>query len=461
MIVTFSTFSKKLNSTARSSGGTSYNCALKKGSSKLNPYIELAASNPTAYNYAYIPTYGRYYYVENWTFDGGLWSADLSVDVLASFKDAIGAASLYILRSSAEYDEKIFDSLYPTKLGKTIEIENPATNWAQSYPAGSYVLGVVSKGAANGAVAYHVLGYSEMTAFRNAMMNLVDIPAWDTDWSTVFTEFNGEVAKCLINPFQYVVSCMWLPFSVSAGSGAPLDFGYWTSGVSAGMLAGSVTAGVITCAVPSNFKNTPDEWRRLGATYAFTCEPFGSMVLDPTFMADASNLYANWICDNVTGAATMRIRDDNGHLYGVLSAQLGVSVQLAQMSVDYTGLAKSAIGTVGGTVGSALRGDVAGAITGGATGIIDAAEKSVPIVSTSGSGGGLGAIRAFAHFEVTFPDIVDEDNNLFGRPLCKTRTPAALGGYMVAQSGACIASGATQQEKEQIRSFVEGGFYYE
>ena len=40
-------------------------------------------------------------------------------------------------------------------------------------------------------------------------------------------------------------------------------------------------------------------------------------------------------------------------------------------------------------------------------------------------------------------------------------TPAGLGGYMVAQSGACIASGATQQEKEQIRSFVEGGFYYE
>ena len=461
MNVSFTTFSKKLNSTARSSGGTTYDCKLKKGSSKLQPYIELAAADPTAFNYAYIPNYGRYYYVDNWTFDGGLWAADLSVDVLATYKDAIGGASLYILRSSADYDAKIFDSVYPAKEGYIKIISNPATDFALSYGSGSYVLGVVSKAAVNGAVAYYVLSYSEMAAFRSAMMNLVDIPAWNADWSTVFTEFNGEVAKCLINPFQYIVSCMWLPYSVASSGGGSLDFGYWSSGVSAGGLAGSIRAGSINASIPQNFVGTPQEWRRLGGRYVFTCEPFGTIELDPTFAALASEIRANWICDNITGAATMRVFDDNGHLYGVLAAQLGVPVQLAQLNVDYTGIAKGAINTIGGTVGGLMRGDVAGAITGGLTGIIDAAEKSTPVVQTSGMGGGLGAIRAYAHMETTFPDIVDEDNNLLGRPLCKTRTPASLGGYMVAQSGSCVASGATREEKEQIRAFLEGGFYYE
>lgn len=462
MIVQLSTFSKRLNSTARPSGGTSYNCSLKSESGKKQPYLEIATTNnPTAYNYAYIPTYGRYYYITDWIYEGGRWAAYLSVDVLASFKTEIGNTSLYILRSSEEYDNKVLDNNYPAKLGEIIVVSNPATNWALSYDDGSYVLGVVSKAAISGAVAYYVLSFAQMAAFRNAMMNLQSIPDWNTDWSTYFTEFNGEVAKALINPFQYVVSCTWFPFAVSGGAAAPLDFGYWSSGVSAARLASSLRSATISAAVPQNYKGTPEEWRRLNARYAFTCEPFGTIELDPNFAAEATQINANWICDTITGAATMRISDNNGHLYGVLGAQLGVPVQLAQLSTDYAGLAHTALDTVGGGIGSILRGDIAGAVTGAASGIVDAAEKSVPVVNTAGSGGGIGAIRAYAHMETSFQEIVETDNDTFGRPLCKVKTPAELGGFMIAKRGDKVRCAGSDEEKDQIKNYIEGGFYYE
>lgn len=464
MIVTFSTFSKKLNSTARSSGGTSYNCTLKKGSSKLNPYIELAASNPTAYNYAYIPTYGRYYYVENWTFDGGLWSADLSVDVLASFKDAIGAASLYILRSSADYDEKILDTLYPAKQGYTTKSSLISHYWADSYASGSYVVGVVSKSAASGAVAYYVLSYSDMAALRSFMMSDTIMPAWDTDWDTLYPQLTGEMIKAMINPFQYIASCMWLPFQMYAGGGAAMSFGYWDSGLSFSTMATGAYYDQVQVAVPQDYAGTPEEWRRLPpyARYELTFPPFGSFELDGAFCAYDQQLDIVITVDPITGDGHLVVSGaSTQHRYVDVHSQVGVSVQLAQLMTDVMGAVSTTANTVGGIASKALSGDIAGAITSAISGVGNIAQSTLPILSTTGGNGGVGALRGQKRFTANFRAIVDTDNSLLGRPLCKTATPASLGGYMVVQSGSPVASGATQQEKEQIRSFLEGGFYYE
>ena len=464
MIVSFSTFSKKLNSTARSSGGTSYNCTLKKGSSKLNPYIELAASNPTAYNYAYIPTYGRYYYVENWTFDGGLWSADLSVDVLASFKEAIGAASLYILRSSAEYDEKILDTLYPAKQGYTTKTALISHYWADTYASGSYVVGVVSNSAASGAVAYYVLSYSDMAALRSFMMSDTLMPAWDADWDTLYPQLTGEMIKAMINPFQYIASCQWLPFQMYSGGGSSMTFGYWDSGLSFPTLSSGAYYDTVQVSVPQDFVGTPEEWRRLPpfARYELSFPPFGTFELDGTYCAYDQQLGIVMTVDPITGDGHFKIEGaSTSHVYADVHAQVGVPVQLAQLSTDVMGAVNTTVGTLGGIASKALSGDIAGAITSAVSGVGNIAQSTLPILSTTGGNGGVGALRGQKRFTVNFRDIVDTDNTRLGRPLCKTRTPAGLGGYMVAQSGACIASGATQQEKEQIRSFVEGGFYYE
>ena len=111
-VVNFYNFAKRENSTARPSGGTSFNCILKSESSIINPTIELQLSIDTApsYNYAYIPSYNRYYFVKEWTFNNRLWSASLSVDVLATYKTEIGNSFLYVTRSSAAFVRSIGDT---------------------------------------------------------------------------------------------------------------------------------------------------------------------------------------------------------------------------------------------------------------------------------------------------------------------------------------------------------------
>lgn len=63
--------------------------ALREASSIIAPSI-LIQSNPIGYNYAYIPEFGRYYYIKNITaFRKGAYIIDLKCDVLMSFKDEI------------------------------------------------------------------------------------------------------------------------------------------------------------------------------------------------------------------------------------------------------------------------------------------------------------------------------------------------------------------------------------
>ena len=110
--VVFYTFSKKSNSTAQPTGGTTFSCILKSDSSVVNPRIELNYSgNPSGFNYAKISEYGRYYYITEWTYTPGLWVATMQTDVMATYKSQIGSESLYVLRSSAAYDGNILDTM--------------------------------------------------------------------------------------------------------------------------------------------------------------------------------------------------------------------------------------------------------------------------------------------------------------------------------------------------------------
>ena len=462
MNVVLYTHSKKYNSTSRSSGGASFACVLKSSSGKMHPHIELSAADPTAYNYAYIPAYGRYYYVQDWVFEQGLWSAELEVDVLASFKSEIGASTLYVLRSSAEYDSGVVDNMYPIVSGGLTVLQTANTGWTRQYPSGCYVLGVVSKSAASGAVAYYVLSYSQMAAFRNALMSVTDVPAWGADWSQI-TDFTGDVAKSMINPFQYVVSCTWFPFQVAGGGSVGISFGYWDSGVSAQVLNQSVQADTFQFSVPQQFVGQPDEWRRVGpyAAYTFKCMPFGTVTLDNNKVSNSAYIAVNVATDCITGLASCTILNDQGETLASMGAQLGIPVQLAQISTNYAGMVQSMANTAGGIAGNLLSGNIAGAITGGISGVISAAQAAVPQVATSGSMGGVGGISPVAEFVAYYRNVADYDKDNLGQPLCKPKLISSIPGYIMVHNGSAVSCGATREERNEIKSFLETGFYYE
>ena len=91
MKVKLYTFDKKYNSTKRPTAtGTEFECLLKTSSSIISPTLELnigLVSNPSAYNYAYIQAYERYYWVSEWTFTNTSWidKKEFRVTLISNF----------------------------------------------------------------------------------------------------------------------------------------------------------------------------------------------------------------------------------------------------------------------------------------------------------------------------------------------------------------------------------------
>ena len=122
LAVNFYTFSKRINSTARpSTPELSVQAVLKDNSGVSEPVLEInMTNNPGNLNYAYIPQFSRYYYVNDWVWILGRWEVSLSVDVLATFRPTIGSTNKFVLRSAYEQNKAINDIFYPMLARKNI-----------------------------------------------------------------------------------------------------------------------------------------------------------------------------------------------------------------------------------------------------------------------------------------------------------------------------------------------------
>lgn len=74
-----------------------FNGKLREESSVVNPSIMIQATNPSSYNYAYIPEFNRYYFITDMvSVRTGIWEISMHVDVLMSFKDGIKNTSIIL-----------------------------------------------------------------------------------------------------------------------------------------------------------------------------------------------------------------------------------------------------------------------------------------------------------------------------------------------------------------------------
>ena len=145
----FYQFKKRTNSTERP--GTSsllhtLNVTLKSGSSIINPTLEIANSsafsNVVKVNYCHIPKFNRYYYVNNTVYDQGIWYLTLSVDVLASYRDEIGADNRFIVRSANTKVERRSRDFEKQYIGVESVRNSDTKSFTSSFGQGSFILGV-------------------------------------------------------------------------------------------------------------------------------------------------------------------------------------------------------------------------------------------------------------------------------------------------------------------------------
>lgn len=468
--VTLYTLNKRENSTAHPAAGSgaTFPCVLKKGCGILSPVIQLdigLIEDPAKYNFAFIKTFDRYYWVDEWINEGPLWTASLRVDPLASWRSYIGNSSLYVLRSAAAYDGSIIDNKYPCKTGSIVYKDTVNYAWGGSSISvddGLFVCGIVTTTGQYGSVSYYLFDRIGLAQLCAALMDTALLE--DNDFSV--NDASLELQKSLINPIDYIKSCIWLPVPKSDYSlniNLPIPINGWNITAKHGFLADNPPYKIYTRNISLRKHPMTDArglymnvqpYTRLTLDY----QPYGLIDLDTTLTCDANSIQIEQVIDLINGNSFIRVSADNNGIMAKVTAQIGVPIQLSQITQDYIGAAVAAAGGVASGISAIW--DPVGAAVGVASSIGNAIQAMSPKLTSSGSTGSFSHLQGIPALHTQFMYPVNDDISHNGRPLCQIRQLSSLPGYQLIQDGD-IQAPATGPELQAIKQYLEGGYYYE
>lgn len=462
----FYQFAKRTNSTKLPSGGHEFGIDLKAPCSIIDPEIKIATqSDPSGFNYCYLPTFSRYYWVKNWTYSDGLWNASLTVDPLASYRDQIGNSTEYVTRSSAQYDGTISDGLYPA----SAKVQSVTTafqgGFAETISGGFFVIGLIAKAANSiGAITYAVM--TPTNAKKLSAKLLTDVSYLSID----NTEISDSLTKVLFNPYQYIVSCNYFPFDIAELTAhlplvSSVDVGWWSIAVPCWILGEDNNK--LTKSVSVSIPKHPQAASRGGycnaspyTDYTIFLQPFGVIPLDASKLWGAVTLSIQYMVDLFTGDSILRIFTDANQLVHETTAQLGVPIQLSNITFDVPsggGLLQTGIAAAFGGLQAALTG---GSFSDVGNGILNAAQATNADVASKGATGSTIAFDSVPYMVARFKILVDDNNEDHGRPLCKRVQLSTIPGFIMVDDPD-IALNATAAEIDSVKSYLKNGFFYE
>ena len=457
------TFSKRDNSTAKPTGtGTTYNCILKSGSGILRPTLSFdlgLSSDPSSFNYAYISAFGRYYFIEEWFFEDRLWTATLKVDVLATYKTQIGNSYLYVLRAASEQNGNIVDNLYPALSICDFESVTKTNPWDAA--SGCYVVGIVSKNASFGSLNYYAMSAADLSSLCAFLLDNTVTTNNGFSWD----DCSQALQLSLVDPMQYIKSCVYLPVDISdvVGASAIVYVFNWNTGITAKKLYQMpyVHKSYTFTMKRHPLTNTYGDYVNLSpfTNITLTFPPFGCFDIDTTVANNSNGVGVSIYLDPITGKASMTV-DAAGIVINRVEAQLGVPITLSSVSRDYVGAVSSVAGAVGGAVAGASIAGVGGAVLGAVNGIGNAVSALVPRASTIGTTGSFATLEGTPRLDFQFFDIATLDPTHNGYPVCNPKTISNLSGYILVRDGD-VATNGTSTEDAAIKNYLETGFYYE
>lgn len=493
-------FSKRENSTKRpTSGATSYSCTLIDDTSLMNPIFKLEiGSNPIGKNYCYVQDFDRYYFISNIRSYQNFWYIECKCDVLASYRNTIGAQTHYVLRAASDYDEYITDAMYPAK--SKMSGDHTESGSVMSWSSGHcYIVGITGyseniSDAQTGSVTYYQMNDAALYNFIYYLMH--DI----TQWCDINAQGYDDpgVQEALINPIQYVVSCMALPIKQRTPDNFPnnywpqasrIDFGYYGWNVRSSPAASADVRIVPRAATVTESANVPIHKHPQASTrgaylnaqpfsdYTFHCGPWGDIPVDPAALIDAEYLHYEILYDVCQGGGRLQISPYSQSLTwpNILYsgyAQVGVPIQLSQAiinpylsSMQYERDYNAAFGSALGTASSAMSLNLSGLAdyqTNTVQIIYDATVNKYPSVQSSGSNGSMLSFvdqyKCFLNHH--WYTVVDENLAELGRPLYQMKQLNTLTGYVLCQNADAAITG-TQEEAQQINAYLNSGFFME
>ena len=458
MVVSIGTVTKRVNSTRLPVSLTDVIGQIVEPCDVVTPVIKFFERHSA--NYAYIADFGRYYWVDEWTLREGFWYASMHCDVLATYRSDIGNTSRYVLRAAADHDGTIVDLRYPTKTTHTTSVKPKNSGWSATPYGGSYIVGVIAPGGTFGSTAILCLDSNQFEDLRNSLMVTNDYyqPIQDQDLK--------NLAITMSNPMQYITFCKYYPFHIASGAATNIKLGTVTvPGMS--FLPDSSLVWTLS---PMSFDLVSHPEASIRGTYLnvepftkryISFEPLGYLQIPCQLLQGETSFTLDMMVDVMSGSGKAVISKANGTPVYRTNFSSGVDIPLAQLVTNNPIQIISGVVNLAGGLFNAFAGNAAGAIGGLTSGISDFVQGALPEVQAYKAGSGsLLQNELSINLVSFFQDIVDEDNSEFGRPLCEVRQLSTLAGYQLVRDGD-IGIAGTSREQEQIRSYLESGYFYE
>ena len=482
--------STKTPTTAQLNSGATFNCTMIDDTSIMNPTFKIShgGSSMIGYNYCYVSQFNRYYFITEIRTFQNFWYVTCTCDVLATYKSPIGSQSHYVLRAASEYDGTIEDTIYPANTDVTTQKNTPTSDplaWSGGH---CYVIGIVGYTdevtSQFGALRYYVFKPAGLKMFLKYLMDNIATPG--DNWAGILTtEYSEGVQKALINPIQYITTCVCMPFSYSDVMGdavGSVKFGYYSYSVPSGddYKVKDVTDYNVCNTKETVYINIPGHPQAATRGAYLNCQPYtrytlhfgpwGDIDIDPMILRGNSRLKIETLYDLVSGTGRLivsgNVNTDNIVYNG--SVKIGVDVNLSQVYKDALGYEAATTNAIFNSIGAGISlgmGNPSAIVNGlniATSGVQDMTRLNYPTVSGKGSSG------CYLQFHdpnnlyliARFNEIVDENLTELGRPLCQLKQINTLSGYILCMGADCQISG-TQEEAIKVNEYMNTGFFYE
>jgi hypothetical protein len=494
--VTLYEFQKRHNSTRRPSGGSvPFNGTLREGSSLITPTIGFEfASNASPmsnswdlhFNYAYVAKFARYYWITDWTYDGGLWHAAMKVDVLATYRPQILAASAFVA-----YDEStntdLIDSRQSMLMAKVIVSKTAMfSKLGQNY------------GDDGGAVAVLCTGKNSTAAFvmtpadiSHLMDNIVTwASATFTDPATQYpgspTDSFGEAMwQALLGACSYLKrivvnlssngdaaqnlrAAVQLPVAISdvPGTTQQIVLGQYETNVYAKKISSRLLYDNCQVQIPWRFT----DWRcNEPYTEIFLYIPYvGNIKMPNASLIGETHLKVYAVVDLMSGDAVFRVfAEPSDKLIGSYSSNVGASYPIGVSNISPAQTVTGIAGAVGAIAAGAAKGGGAGAAIGALGAVTGIMAANTPQSSSIGGGGG-GASQGLPGSCIVTVITHDIDQSpvdapvvaIMGSPTMKVKSLANVTGYLETR-GAAVAGNMTATEHAELNAMLDSGIYVE
>lgn len=465
MNVLFYNHAKRNNSTKLPTEGVNIPCVLKDECSVTSPVLEIKTAERPTYNYAYIADFGRYYYVNDWTYYRGIWSCTLSVDVLTSWKSNILETQAQVLFSSSLYDLDVIDNRVAS-IGTYKRESNTADfigtlSGQNDTPSGTFAINALSDSStwATGATTTYFMSYQQMQVFARELVS-------PTVWEGLKQFFNS--------PMDGIIECYYIPLDITKFIDLTVDgavnIGDYTFPTATAKKAVSTNFALTSYTTSIDIPWLYNDFRRLAPYTEITLfVPFcGAKPINPEMVYNIDRLFIDYSIDVVTGNIQAIVYNKE-EVLEEFSGNCKITLPVGQTQSR----TESVIGATGGAI-TAIAGFASGNVALGATGVLSAISSVITpaAVKTTGgmSGTVLGAIlgndtKRWQKFRLsaTSRDTSDEPENMraiVGNALNKVVSLSTLTGYVQCY-GASVNAQATSGEISMINEYLNSGIYIE